>query len=143
MCCRYYGSDQAVHNYLLHALGPAGNLSFPYHVARNWDSPVHTAGQCVAWAAVAWLGLLLPLTLSSIIPRHSPADTAAAGAAASELKVPHQLTCVCLPSLLVGYGWPIVIDKEGVYRRVEGDTPAIVHQYDRAYEATKVGLVGG
>lgn len=80
--CRKYGSDQATHNYMLHYLGPRGRLKFPYHMRRNWDSPVHTAG----------------------------------------------------------YGWPIVIDKDGVYRRVNGSVPPIVHQYDRAFEATKVYL---
>jgi hypothetical protein len=50
--CRWYGSDQAVHNYMLHKLGPEGQLDFPHHMARNWDSPVHTAG---GWAG-GWAG---------------------------------------------------------------------------------------
>lgn len=55
---RYYGSDQAVHNYLLHYLGPRGNLTFPYHVRRNWDSPVHTAGaRPAAGGRWCWAGL--------------------------------------------------------------------------------------
>lgn len=81
--CRHYGSDQAVHNYMLHYLGPRGRLKYSYHMRSNWQSPVHTAG----------------------------------------------------------YGWPITIDAEGVYRRVNGSfVPPIVHQYDRAFEATKVYL---
>jgi hypothetical protein len=44
-----------------------------------------------------------------------------------------------LPLPAPGYGWPIVIDQDGVYRRVNGSVPPIVHQYDRAFEATKVG----
>ncbi|KAL4441478.1 hypothetical protein ABPG77_001982 [Micractinium sp. CCAP 211/92] len=81
--CRHYGSDQAIHNYMLHYLGPRGRLRYAHHARRNWESPVHTAG----------------------------------------------------------YGWPITIDKEGVYRRVNGTfVPPIVHQYDRAYEATKIYL---
>ncbi|KAL4444237.1 hypothetical protein ABPG75_011974 [Micractinium tetrahymenae] len=81
--CRHYGSDQAIHNYMLHYLGPRGRLHYAYHVRRNWESPVHTAG----------------------------------------------------------YGWPITIDTEGVYRRVNGSfVPPIVHQYDRAFEATKIYL---
>jgi hypothetical protein len=46
--CRKYGADQAVHNYLLHYLGPRGRLPFAYHMHRNWDSPVHTAGAAPA-----------------------------------------------------------------------------------------------
>lgn len=43
--CRRQGGDQAVHNYLLHQLAPAGNLSFAWHVRRNWESPVHAMGK--------------------------------------------------------------------------------------------------
>ncbi|KAI7835344.1 hypothetical protein COHA_010753 [Chlorella ohadii] len=39
--CRLEGGDMAAHNYLLHHLGPAGNLSFAAHVRRNWESPMH------------------------------------------------------------------------------------------------------
>ena len=43
------------------------------------------------------------------------------------------------PRSAAGYGWPITIDQEGTYRRVNGSfVPPIVHQYDRAFEATKV-----
>lgn len=45
----------------------------------------------------------------------------------------------CAVLLGAGYGWPIVIDRDGVYKRVNGSTPPIVHQYDRAFDATKVG----
>lgn len=34
-----------MHNYLLHQLAPAGNLSFAWHVRRNWESPMHAMGK--------------------------------------------------------------------------------------------------
>lgn len=36
-------ADQAVHNYLLHYLGPRGRLGFNYRALSNWESPVATA----------------------------------------------------------------------------------------------------
>ena len=48
--CRRYGADQAVHNYMLHRLGPRGLLDFAHHWADNWEGPVHTAGaRCCCW----------------------------------------------------------------------------------------------
>lgn len=71
--------------------------------------------------------------------RRQLADSAALrGCAASAPPRPAD-PLLCVPA---GYGWPITIDKEGVYRRVNGTfVPPIVHQYDRAYEATKVGVL--
>lgn len=46
--CRGEGIDHAAHNYLLHRLAPAGNLTFFWHTRRNWESPVHAAGECSA-----------------------------------------------------------------------------------------------
>lgn len=34
-----------MHNYMLHYLGPRGRLRYAHHVRRNWESPVHTAGE--------------------------------------------------------------------------------------------------
>ena len=45
LSCRLEGGDMAAHNYLLHHLGPAGNLSFAAHVRRNWESPMHATGE--------------------------------------------------------------------------------------------------
>ncbi|KAL4858012.1 hypothetical protein ACK3TF_001968 [Chlorella vulgaris] len=43
--CRFSGgSDQGVHDYMLHVLGPSSQLNLTYHVLKNWDSPVFTAG---------------------------------------------------------------------------------------------------
>ncbi|PRW50915.1 hypothetical protein C2E21_5562 [Chlorella sorokiniana] len=78
--CRLAGSDQAVHNYLLHGLGPAGNQSFAWHMRRNWESPVHA----------------------------------------------------------MAYGWPVVVDTEGVLSRVEGEAPPVVYQYERAAGTAEV-----
>lgn len=41
--CRKITGDQAVHNYLLHYLGPRGRLRFEHRALSNWESPVITA----------------------------------------------------------------------------------------------------
>ena len=177
--CRWYGSDQAVHNYMLHKLGPEGKLDFPHHMARNWDSPVHTAG---GWAGGRVGGRVMHGAPVSVFWRMhvsggSPTGAqlgllggwvggggrGSRGSCGSWRRVIRAHSCAwqglestppsshpaspapAAPLLTrAGYGWPIVVDRDGVYRRVEGETPPIVHQYDRAGAVTKVGgWVGG
>lgn len=72
--CRRHGSDQGIHNYMLHYMAPRGQLPFKAVMRDNWHSPVHTTG----------------------------------------------------------YGWPSVIDRVGLYKRVNSSyVPSIIHQYDR------------
>lgn len=42
--------------------------------------------------------------------------------------------CTCA----AGYGWPYYFDRFGTYKRVNGTTPTIVHQYDRRGAAAQI-----
>ena len=50
---------------------------------------------------------------------------------------PPECLSTCPAPHAAAYGWPVVVDQQGVYRRVEGEAPPIVHQLSEAEEVAQ------
>lgn len=113
---------------MVHRLGPAGNLSFPFHVRENWASPLHAAGEAPAAAALP--GCCMPQTAAGIVGRRGDAARTPAG---TDTRPAIALHCAA-------FGWPAVIDRQGVFRRDDGagEAPPVVLQYSSTPQAAEV-----
>lgn len=123
--CSGPGAAPAAHQYMVHRLGPTGNLTFSFHVRENWASPLHSAGERRRCCNAGRLH-------ARMLRQHCGRRADAADAEAT----PTLPTSPCVAA----FGWPAVIDRQGVYRREssEGEAPPVVLQYGSTPRAAEV-----